>query len=560
MRAGLIVLALGLVPPSVPDGPRFEPYSGPYQFGLTVVPPWADGGKLVVNLPEHLEYESRGMGILRHNDKERTGTWTVAADGLSATLDVESTTAPGVRVTGRAVAKGADRIELTMRITNGGRIPLPVVKPLYCFHYRTLAGFPQWVGNFKHTYVVMKGKPVALSLVSTEKPDAKVKGGTISGCRQQGNGFVRRNGGLIESGLDTAIAAVTALDGRRKMVISWSPGKSILSNANIPCLHADPYYGTIEPGASAEAKGVIRFTEGSLEEAVEDLRKAGWGKAIGRAGTETKGLAAKYPGDAGLGDDPAVLLFEDFETQPKLVSWMKKGGWFGVKKIARGEGLELTGKIAAAGKRSLRFNLKTGKKSAGGIMHLLKPSRKLYFRYYRMFEKNWEWPRGYGPHDVGIYGWKGKFPGPAGCDLFFLVDFWMSADTMLRVGTPRQKINPSAWLKKKKFAPPPPGGHGVPWNKSKPDKIVPRKWHCVEVMVELSSPGKEDGATMLWVNGKLVSDVKGLPLRDEEHGDMLFTMFFLSGYFHPGSPKDQTHWMDQVVIATEYIGPIREER
>ena len=31
------------------------------------------------------------------------------------------------------------------------------------------------------------------------------------------------------------------------------------------------------------------------------------------------GLAARYPGDVGIGKDPAVLMAEDFETPPPVV-------------------------------------------------------------------------------------------------------------------------------------------------------------------------------------------------------------------------------------------------
>ena len=258
------------------EGARFEKYAGDYAYGLTILPPWNEGGKLIVNLPEHLEYEERGMGILRHNDKDPQGHWDIAPDGRRATLDVESPTAPGVRVLGEAKAQ-RDRIDFTIRITNGGTIPLVGVKPLYCHHYRELTGFPQWVDNFRHTFVVKDGKAVPLSLVATKDAQAKIKGGTVAGCSQHDNGFAERNGGLVESGVDAAISSVESLDGKRRIVVAWNPGKSILSNANIPCLHADPFYGTIAPGASAEAKGVVLFTEESVGEAIRKLREEGWG-------------------------------------------------------------------------------------------------------------------------------------------------------------------------------------------------------------------------------------------------------------------------------------------
>ena len=39
-----------------------------------------------------------------------------------------------------------------------------------------------------------------------------------------------------------------SVDWKRKLLITFTPGKSILTNAFIPCAHADPYYGTLAPG------------------------------------------------------------------------------------------------------------------------------------------------------------------------------------------------------------------------------------------------------------------------------------------------------------------------
>jgi hypothetical protein len=76
---------------------------------------------------------------------------------------------------------------------------------------------------------------------------------------------------LIESDIDAALIAVTARDGGRKAILTFAPGKSILSNAVIPCAHADPYFGSLEPGKSVEADGQIVFTEMPLEKAVSAL-------------------------------------------------------------------------------------------------------------------------------------------------------------------------------------------------------------------------------------------------------------------------------------------------
>ena len=47
----------------------------------------------------------------------------------------------------------------------------------------------------------------------------------------------------------------------------------MIANANIPCIHADPYFGTLLPGDTAYAEGYILFTEGDVQPLVAYLQK-----------------------------------------------------------------------------------------------------------------------------------------------------------------------------------------------------------------------------------------------------------------------------------------------
>lgn len=247
-------------------------------YGLTIVPPWEEGGTLHVNFPEHLEHGLVGHTILRHYDK-RANPWKISADGRSASYEVESLELPGVRVQASAVSEG-DRARLWLKITNGGGKTLERVKPLLCFWYGKLVGFPGKLSdNFQHTYVMKDGKLVTLANIPTENPAATAKVAYVRGCSQHDcDKFARGRGGLIESDIDRALVVVTARDGKRKAILTFTPGKSILSNAVIPCAHADPYLGTLEAGKSVEATGEILFTEMPLEEAVAAL----WNQETGR--------------------------------------------------------------------------------------------------------------------------------------------------------------------------------------------------------------------------------------------------------------------------------------
>ena len=251
-------------------GVRFAPNAEEdVTYGLTVVPPWADGGTMHINFPEHLEYGLTGHGILRHSDK-RPNPWKIAADGRSASYDVDSLELPGVNVQASAVASGADRARLRLKITNRSGKTLERVKPLLCLWYAKLAGFPGRLSdNFTHTWVVQDGKPVALAAIPTEKADATAKVAYVRGCSQHDcDKFALSRGGLIGSDIDRALIAVTARDGNRKVLLTFTPGKSILSNRAIPCAHADPYLGTLENGQSVEAAGELLFTGEPLEGAI----------------------------------------------------------------------------------------------------------------------------------------------------------------------------------------------------------------------------------------------------------------------------------------------------
>jgi hypothetical protein len=246
-------------------------------YGLTIVPPWEDGGTLHTNFPEHFEHGEAGYGILRHSDK-RPNPWKIDSDGRSASYEVESAELPGVIVRASARAEG-DRARLSLRITNGGNRTLERVKPLLCFWYAKLTGFPARLSNnFEYISVVMDGRPVTLARIPTSNSAATAKVAYVRGCSQHDcDKFALSRGGLIERDIDRALIIVTATDGKRKLAIAFTPGKSILSNAFIPCAHADPFYGTLDPGTSAEAAGEILFSEKPIEEIVREFanRRAG---------------------------------------------------------------------------------------------------------------------------------------------------------------------------------------------------------------------------------------------------------------------------------------------
>lgn len=290
------LLAMGTALSAAPaPGIHFAPYSGERAYGLAVIPPWPDGGRLIIDFPEHLDALDAGGGdvkILHYFEKQNLTRWQVAADGLSALLDVQSPFAPGVLIHARAQAVGQDRMEFVFTIENRSDRTLRWIDPLFCHRLGKLTGFPEKASktptafsNFEHVYAVVNGQVLRVSTVSTRQPQSRVRGAEVAGSPQPANPFAESRGGVLPSPVDAAIAAVTSSDGRRKLILSWTPGKSFLSNAEIPCLHADPFYGVVEPGRLATARGLLIMTERPLEPIMLELLKLGRGALnIAKAG------------------------------------------------------------------------------------------------------------------------------------------------------------------------------------------------------------------------------------------------------------------------------------
>lgn len=239
-------------------------------YGLSVVPPWTDGGSLFINFPEHLEYMPGTRGIARHHDK-RENVWQVSADGSEAWYEVESITEPGVFFSVKAHVEGEQAL-FEMTIENRSQITLKSIRPLICYQYYSLKGFHETRNsNFANVFTSIKGKAAALKDLTVERPEAYARMAQVKGCPDEHNWWAEKMGGFIEERMDMAFTALTASEDNRKVIVFWTPGKNLLSNSAIPCIHADPYFGDLSPGESRSANGLLFFTRRPLEELIKEL-------------------------------------------------------------------------------------------------------------------------------------------------------------------------------------------------------------------------------------------------------------------------------------------------
>ena len=239
-------------------------------YGLNVTPPWPEGGSLFINLPEHLEYMPGTRGIARHHDKRRN-VWQVSLDGSGAAYAVESLAESGVFF-GLRVRAVEDRAFFEMSITNRSAKVLKSIRPLLCYQYHSLAGFPSANSdNFAHTYVMIDGKLVSVASLRVKDPRARARMAQVKDCADEHNWWAQEMGGMIEERLDRALTVLTDRSDDRKVVVLWEPGKNLLCNQEIPCLHADPCIGDLGPGEARTVRGQLVFTRAPLDQVVAEL-------------------------------------------------------------------------------------------------------------------------------------------------------------------------------------------------------------------------------------------------------------------------------------------------
>lgn len=280
------------------------------------------------------------------------------------------------------------------------------------------------------------------------------------------------------------------------------------------------------------------------------------------------GLAARHPGDAGLAQDPAVLVCEDFETAGGLDDLAAR--W---DTVYHREHMALARDPAFvfAGRQSLECTLpKQDTEFSHAVATALKPARSaLFLRYYALIEPSFEvvGSSHNGCMISGRYFVDGAAtPGvPADGRNKFLaaLEHWRgeaatASPGMLNVYLyhPEQR---SRW-----------GDHFFPNgtvlpNSSQPFDFGPAfikhpnlvaglgSWHCYEFMVSLNTPGQRNGRIAAWLDGRRVADFGNLRLRDV--ADLQIDRLGLNFHARANTSGPARQWFDNVVAATEYVGP-----
>ncbi|HVU06069.1 MAG TPA: hypothetical protein VHE30_30170 [Polyangiaceae bacterium] len=285
-----------------------------------------------------------------------------------------------------------------------------------------------------------------------------------------------------------------------------------------------------------------------------------------------RGIAAKHPGDVGIGSDPDVIFADDFESYPTTAQGPEVNQVWDAVYQNQYVSIATASDDVHGGKQALEFTLpqETTELSDGADKVLTEEEDVLFLRYYGKFESPFDVVgSSHNGASISAHYFQGNTatPGvPADGTNKFLVNLenWRGDASTPSPGQlnvyvyhPEQRsqygdhfyptglVNPNTSI---------PFDFG-PDFVSRPD-VIPEldRWYCYEYMVKANTPGQRDGRIAIWLDGKLVADFGNLRLRDV--ASLKIDRFGLS--FHiKENPNGETHkWYDDVVAARSYIGPI----
>jgi hypothetical protein len=245
------------------------------------------------------------------------------------------------------------------------------------------------------------------------------------------------------------------------------------------------------------------------------------------------GLAAKYPGDAGIEKDPAVVQVENFEQQDIATLAAQ---W---DTVSAKESMSFTADVPAdsAGKQSLLMDRQSG--SGGSLYRRLKNANakngfgydKIFARYYVKFAEDCAELHHFGPclgGNLPATSWPSV---KAGFRTDGAKSFWSGIEPFGKAWT----WDFYTYWGEMRGSPP----RGQTWGNSfiRDPKLTVEKgrWICVEQMIKMNAVGDTDGEQALWLDGKLVAHLgKGFP-----KGRWTFDKF------EPGKSGDGVRWSDE---------------
>jgi len=267
------------------------------------------------------------------------------------------------------------------------------------------------------------------------------------------------------------------------------------------------------------------------------------------------GLAARYKNDKDISRDPNVLFATDFEATNWAREWTNVSPASAVTVVEDEEhhfepllGKALSVLMASGTQTALNTSYRFRAESQP-------EPEEVYFRYYLRLGSDWNQTVDGGklPGICGRYGsggWGGRpADGTNGWSTRGLFDRTIPPNNPLTGTTP---IGLYAYHADMEEA----YGDLWRWQIGCGGFLARNQWYSIEHYVKLNTPGQKNGIVRGWVDGRLAFEKTDIRFRDL---DRLKIEEIWMDVYHGGtepSPRDQHLYIDNVVVARAYIGPM----
>lgn len=263
------------------------------------------------------------------------------------------------------------------------------------------------------------------------------------------------------------------------------------------------------------------------------------------------GLAQSYPNDEGIAADPDVVYFESFDTENWGQNW-ENHDQFGSPADPASLGVpSISGFVMDA-------TIKQGQNSGLNMLYRFAPGSEpltLYLRYYLYLDDSFTrmLEGGKLPGIAGTYdraGWGARRSNG--------VNGWSARalfQTVIPEGSPMAGRVPfGSYVYHTDMADY--TGDNYVWSKDALGILESDRWYSIEMQISMNDPDQFNGILRGWVDGRLAYENTSLRFRTVP--DISIDRVWMN-VWHGGvakAPADLGVYIDNVVIATDYIGPI----
>ncbi len=348
---------------------------------------------------------------------------------------------------------------------------------------------------------------------------------------------------ILEPKADTHLDCSTYKALGRSETLSVSSQQSVLLEFALPDSVRSPDFIRARLVLSSAGSGGGKLEVGVFETAIPELPH----------GSPQQGLAANYPADRGIDRHPDVVFSTGFDEGSGWRSrWSRESSGSEAEVIATDPGLRFDQLAGAA----FRVNLKKGSNYGTDLRLYLKDHGgepdELYFRYYVRFAEDWN-PDVSGGKMPGLGGTYGK-AGWGGRRVDG-TDGWSMRGAFLQAFPNDHPMHGLTQLGTYAYHMDQKDFWGDVW--IWPGALLARnRWYCIEQYVRLNRPGAADGVIRVWMDGRLAMERSDIRYRSVER---LHVEDAWLNVYHGGaavSPHNQHLYIDNVVIAKSYIGPL----